>query len=433
MSAHDEAEALIRRADENAMRGEGDDCVREQREALIDEVRRLDAAATERESTQRISSPGNQKLLARFRTIAPQLADALEAAQASRLVLGHDVTWWKAAWDKATDGKLEGYHRLGSKVATALDERDAAVAALREERLNSEGLRERLAEAKKLAAVRDIALGKLREMADECEAALDPPGGQHVRLGRHPIPRSIIKELRHIADEGNATWTYDEVRKVEARAKAAEERVTEYERETELSLVADRPVLARRIVELEKALEPLADMQLFSEHYAIGAITADQVRAARRALGRPGTDPERAFRMSARYTSAALSRRLHAAGLEQDVTPAANHYHESTGRIAAENDLCIDEECWQFRNCCRALRLDEVLEELTRAREGGPLCRCWRMERLTREDVTLPGEATFTSDPYPMIGSIYSKWASHVDPVEAAGLVLAQLLEARRG
>jgi hypothetical protein len=44
VSSHDEAETLIRKADDNAMRGEGDDYVREQREALIDEVRRLVAA-----------------------------------------------------------------------------------------------------------------------------------------------------------------------------------------------------------------------------------------------------------------------------------------------------------------------------------------------------------------------------------------------------
>lgn len=132
--------------------------------------------------------------------------------------------------------------------------------------------------------------------------------------------------------------------------------------------------------------------------------------------------------MSERYTSPDLSRRLRDAGLEQDVTPAAPHYHDAMGRIPAEDNVCADEECWQFRNCCRAPRLDEVLEELRQEING--------VELVT--DVIVDIRSFRPADQRVRVlasGGLCRgiAEANAAAEVEGAGLVLLALLEARKG
>ena len=132
--------------------------------------------------------------------------------------------------------------------------------------------------------------------------------------------------------------------------------------------------------------------------------------------------------MSARYTSPDLSRRLRDAGLEQAV--AGSDYwllgvpdrRTFTPEIRNGGLRKLDTSVCGEANLARALRLDEVLEELRRERTGGPLAL----------DVSLNVHPMITTIEIEAVG-VHPTYARHAVPVEAAGLVLAQLLEARRG
>lgn len=119
-----------------------------------------------------------------------------------------------------------------------------------------------------------------------------------------------------------------------------------------------------------------------------------------------------------RYTSAELSRELRDAGLSQDTDPAAVHYHDAMGNIPAETDACSDEECWQFRDCVRAIRLDEALEELTQKHDDRQ-----PYVTLTQVDCGWVCAHASTMD-------ISEDGDTHV---EAAGRCLLALLRERRG
>lgn len=195
---------------------------------------------------------------------------------------------------------------------------ESVEAALREERLNSEMLRERLAEAE---ADRRYAAEALRRTAERVAEAEKERERLRALLDRdHTGLASALNAIRRTAagyrwipagelgsysaagcGEGEELteevlrrevgWCLDQIQKTavtalgESGTRAGAAFIPELDK---LSAAESRATAAEeRVRELEMALEPLADMQLFSEHYAIGAITADQVRAARRALGRP--------------------------------------------------------------------------------------------------------------------------------------------------
>lgn len=139
--------------------------------------------------------------------------------------------------------------------------------------------------------------------------------------------------------------------------------------------------------------------------------------------------------MSARYTSPDLSRRLRDAGLEQRVVPGSDLTRYWRGDQLSDSEAIA---CGWDR-IARALRLDEVLEELTREREGGPLAKRWEL----RSSEGPPGAQPYYCSALTGIDlhtflhvvpqRIAEATAYGATEAEAAGLVLLQLLEERRG
>lgn len=123
-----------------------------------------------------------------------------------------------------------------------------------------------------------------------------------------------------------------------------------------------------------------------------------------------------------RYTSPDLSRQLAEAGLLVDGGRDPRWWNQNPNLPG----WCCDS--WQYTpsgqgyKSVRALRLDEVLEELTRDREGGPLCG---------------GDLSMNWLPFVPAGDwqvICAGWHETSDSaVEAAGLVLLALLRERGG
>lgn len=136
--------------------------------------------------------------------------------------------------------------------------------------------------------------------------------------------------------------------------------------------------------------------------------------------------------MSQRYTSPELSRRLRDAGLEQDSDPSTRYRRPAQQGHEAQ---LMEPQAGSFRPdgtngrglpWFRALRLDEVLEELTREREGGALCEDKDRSPL----LTTCREGS--RNKWLCSGDKEEDSAMAQSPVEAAGLLLTQLLEARR-
>ena len=145
-----------------------------------------------------------------------------------------------------------------------------------------------------------------------------------------------------------------------------------------------------------------------------------------------------------RYTSPALSRQLAEAGLEQKVD--GHFYCEDLGLVRLTRTDRKREE-WNAEDASsrysfddrirasyyvRALDLTDVLDELTRDREGGPLCvqvRLWHRASgggwsLWCEAWDDKGESVLTND----FSGVHDEWTS---VVEATGLVLLALLRER--
>ena len=120
--------------------------------------------------------------------------------------------------------------------------------------------------------------------------------------------------------------------------------------------------------------------------------------------------------MSDRYTSPELSRQLAEAGIEQtDGAPAYINAHQARPTVSVTGCECAD-----CSGVIRALDLTDVLEELMRDREGGPLLKYY--ELCGRKDVR---RHFFEADSYP------PSCIEATTPVEAAGLVLLALLRER--
>ena len=140
--------------------------------------------------------------------------------------------------------------------------------------------------------------------------------------------------------------------------------------------------------------------------------------------------------MSARYTSPDLSRQLAEAGLLVDGGRDPRWWNQNPNLPG----WCCDS--WQYTpsgqgyKSVRALRLDEVLEELTRDREGGPLCTDYTLNHLSA--ISLNGEdfaracSSFVGRRPGGSGGSNIQEAGGTD-IEAAALVLLALLRERGG